>query len=63
MHCRAARAARAPCASHLWHADAACDLDYVPLTSRAMPDAQIAMSNSFGFGGNNAVLVVQRKAD
>ena len=59
----ALRERRAPPTAHLWHADAACDLDYVPLTSRAMPDAQIAMSNSFGFGGNNAVLVVQRQAD
>ena len=59
----ALRERRAPPTAHLWHTDAACDLDYVPLTSRALPAAQIAMSNSFGFGGNNAVLVVQRQAD
>ena len=50
----------APPTAHLWQADPQCDLDYVPLTARAMPDAHIAMSNSFGFGGNNAVLVVRR---
>ncbi len=59
----ALRAQRAPPTAHLWHPDAACDLDYVPLLARAMPDARIAMSNSFGFGGNNAVLVVRRQTD
>ena len=59
----ALRERRAPPTAHLWHADPACDLDYVPLVSRAMPDARMAMSNSFGFGGNNAVLVIQRPTD
>jgi 3-oxoacyl-[acyl-carrier-protein] synthase II len=37
--------------------DPACDLDYVPNTPRAMP-VRKAVSNSFGFGGHNASLVV-----
>ncbi len=35
--------------------DLACDLDYVPNQSRQIK-VQAALSNSFGFGGNNAVL-------
>ena len=36
-----------------------CDLDYVPNTPRDMP-VSAAMSNSFGFGGHNASIVVRR---
>jgi len=38
--------------------DAACDLDYVPATGRPA-DLDVILSNSFGFGGINAALVMR----
>jgi 3-oxoacyl-[acyl-carrier-protein] synthase II len=38
--------------------DPACDLDYIPNESREVPDLEYVMSNSFGFGGHNASIVI-----
>jgi len=44
---------------NLDHPDEECDLDYVPNIARKM-DVKTAMTNSFGFGGTNASLVLKK---
>jgi 3-oxoacyl-[acyl-carrier-protein] synthase II len=43
---------------NLDHQDPECDLDYVPNKARKA-DLKVAVSNSFGFGGHNACLVIK----
>lgn len=49
----------APPTINLINQDANCDLDYVPNTARNMK-IDVALSNSFGFGGTNGTLVFRK---
>ncbi len=49
----------APPTINLDHPDVDCDLDFVPHTARPMK-IDIALSNSFGFGGTNGSLIFRR---
>jgi 3-oxoacyl-[acyl-carrier-protein] synthase II len=59
----ALRSGAIPPTMHLDVPDPACDLDYVPGAARRGLDLRAVMSNSFAFGGTNAVLVATRPPD
>jgi 3-oxoacyl-[acyl-carrier-protein] synthase II len=49
-----------PPTAHLLNPDPECDLDYVAEGARRIPNLEAVMNNSFGFGGNNAVIIARQ---
>ena len=49
-----------PPTAHLELPDPECDLDYVPNHGRTSQKVRAVMSNSFAFGGTNAVLIARQ---
>ena len=49
----------APPTINIFEQDPQCDLDYIPNTARNMK-IEVALSNSFGFGGTNGTLVFRK---
>jgi len=50
---------KVPPTINLQHPDPACDLDYIANHSRNLP-VEVALSNSFGFGGHNVTLAFRK---
>ena len=48
-----------PPTAYLQTPDERCDLDYIPLLARSVKNLRAVMSNSFAFGGSNAVLIAK----
>jgi len=59
---RAITAGVVPPTINLTDPDPDCDLDYVPGVARSL-QVDVAMSNSFGFGGHDVSLIFRRYAD
>jgi len=59
MCVQAIRTGKIPPTLNLRAPDPQCDLDYTPSAARDVP-VRIAMTNAFGFGGHNSVLIIQR---
>ena len=60
--CKVVNESIIPPTINLENPDPECDLDYVPNMARKS-DVQIAVSNSFGFGGHNSVIVISKYSD
>jgi len=52
---------RVPPTMNLNEPDPECDLDYVANTARELP-VNVAMNNAYAFGGNNASLILRKRA-
>ena len=55
----ALRSGQLPPTAFLSTPDERCDLDYIPLEARTVKNLNAVMSNSFAFGGSNAVLIAK----
>jgi len=53
------RSGQLPPTAFLQTPDDRCDLDYIPLQARSVKNLRAVMSNSFAFGGSNAVLIAR----